>query len=162
MDSDNLKQSTESNKNEEQVAEQNRHKLDEAIKESNEVLIKCSTSLTAFPDTLTVDRAKLTIVKRNFLSSAELVSMRIEDILNVTASVGPFFGVVDISSRVVNANQLSVGKFSRDDALKIKRVAQGYAIALQREIDCNSLSSRELVSRLYELGEDDHDEESLI
>lgn len=137
--------------------EESREELQEAIRGSNEVLATATTTLTLFPDTLTVDRAKLTVTKRTFFSTAEVMSMRIEDVLNVTATVGPFFGSVKIVSRVLNTEKpYAVGRFWRRDAIRLKRITQGYIIALQRGIDCGSLPTRELAAMLDKLGEDDH------
>lgn len=137
--------------------EESRQELQEAIKGSNEVLAAASTVLTLFPDTLTIDRAKLTVTKRTFFSSAEVVSMRIEDVLNVTATVGPLLGSVKIVSRVLNTEKpYTIGRFWRRDAVRLKRITQGYVIALQRNIDCSALPVRELASMLDHLGEDTH------
>ena len=137
--------------------EESRQELREAIKGSNQVLATASTVLTPFPDTLTIDRAKLTVTKRRFFGSAEVVSMRIEDVLNVTATVGPLLGTVKIVSRVLNTEKpYVIGRFWRRDALRLKRITQGYVIALQRNIDCSSLSARELATMLDRLGEDEH------
>lgn len=138
-------------------AEESKQELKDAIRGSNEVLATATTTLTAFPDTLTVDRAKLTIAKRTFFRSAEVMSMRIEDILNVTTTVGPVFGNIKIISRVMNHDQdATVGRFWRKDAQRLKRITQGYIIARQRNIDCSSLGTEELASMLDKLGQDDH------
>jgi hypothetical protein len=136
--------------------QQTRQELREAIVGSNEVLVTARTTLALFPDTLVLDRAKLTVVKRSFFSSAELMSLRIEDVSNVTATIGPFLGVVQVTSRVMNTGPYEIGKFWRHDALRIKRITQGYVIALQRNIDCSALPTNELVYMLDKLGEDDH------
>jgi len=129
--------------------------LQQAIVGSNTVLAKADTTLTLFPDTLCVDRAKVTLSKRLFFRAAEVVSMRIEDILNVTATLGPFFGTIKIVSRVMNDEEpITVGKFWRTDAIRLKRIIQGYVIALQRNIDCSVLPTKELADQLYQLGED--------
>jgi len=142
--------------------EETREELKEAIKGSNDVLVSASTVLTVFPDTITLDRAKLTIFRRTFLKSGQVMSMRVEDLLNVTAAVGPFFGSVKIISRVLNAEKPHrVGHFWRDDAIRVKRITQGYIIALQRKIDCSSLDTDELVKLLEQLGEDDHTESAM-
>ena len=139
------------------TSEESKQELKDAIKGSNEVLATATTTLTLFPDTLTVDRAKLTIAKRSFFRTAEIMSMRIEDILNVTTTVGPLFGNIKIISRVMNRDQdATVGRFWRKDAQRLKRITQGYVIALQRNIDCSSLGTRELASMLDKLGQDDH------
>ena len=135
--------------------EETEKELQQAIVGSNTVLAKADTTMTLFPDTLCVDRAKVTLSKRLFFRAAEVVSMRIEDILNVTATVGPFFGTVKIVSRVLNDEKpIEVGKFWRADAVRLKRVIQGYVIALQRNIDCSVLPTKELADKLYQLGED--------
>lgn len=140
------------------TAQESVAELRQAIKGSNQILTTATTvfPLTLFPDTLTVDRAKLTITKRRFLWSAEVMSIQIEDILNVTATVGPFFGNIKISSRIPTAAPYFVHNFWRNDALRIKRITQGYIIARQQGIDCSSLSTQELAAMLDKLGEDDH------
>lgn len=137
--------------------QESKQELREAIKGSNQVLVTATSALSLFPDTLTVDRAKLTITKRTFFRTAEVMSMRIEDILNVTATVGPFLGTVKIVSRVLNSEQAyTVGPFWRRDAVRAKRITQGYIIALQRGIDCSALGTRELADMLDKLGQDTH------
>ncbi len=137
--------------------EESKEELKAAIQGSNEVLATATTVLTLIPDTFTVDRAKLTVAKRTFFRTAEVMSMRIEDVLNVTSTVGPLFGTVKIVSRVLNNEQsTTIGRFWRSDAMRLKRITQGYIIALQRDIDCSSLGTKELAQMLDELGQDDH------
>jgi len=137
--------------------EEAKQELTEAVEGSNQVLARANTLLTLFPDTMIVDRAKVTIIKRNFFRMAEIMSMRIEDVLNATCTVGPVFGTVSIMSRVMNEDQsTSIGKFWRSDAKQLKRVIQGYVIALQRGIDCTNLATEELATLLERLGADNH------
>lgn len=137
--------------------DESRHELRQAIRGSNEVLAKATTVLVLFPDNLSVDRAKVTVTKRSFIRSAEVMSIRVEDILNVTATVGPIFGSVKIISRVMNNERpYRIGIFWRSDALRMKRIIQGYVIALQRKIDCSNLPAKELADMLDRLGEDAH------
>ncbi len=44
--------------------------------------------------------------------------------------------------------------FWRKDALRFAMIAQGYVIALQRQIDMSALSSRDLVETLTKIGKD--------
>jgi len=139
------------------TAEESRQELQEVIEGSNQVLFKASTVLAIFPDTMTVDRAKVTITKREFFRTADVMSMRIEDVLNATCTVGPVFGSVSIVSRVMNSDQTStIGRFWRADAKRLKRIVQGYVIALQRSIDCSKLGTAELALMLERLGADNH------
>jgi hypothetical protein len=138
-------------------AEKSRAELHEAIEGSNQVLASATTVLAIFPDTMIVDRAKVTIIKRQFFRMAEVMSIRIEDVLNATSTVGPFLGTVSITSRVLNDEQTaSIGKFWRSDAKRLKRVLQGYVIALERGIDCSQLETEELSVMLEKLGADNH------
>lgn len=139
---------------------QTKQELQQAIQGAHEVLCTATTlfPFTLFQDTITLDRAKLTVTRRTFVGMAEVMSIRIEDILNVTATIGPILGGVKIVSRVFNVEKpYEINRFKRQDALLIKRVTQGYVIALQRNIDCSSLPVHELAAMLEQLGTDAHD-----
>ena len=106
-----------------------------------------------FPDTIVIDRTKLAVTRRAFFRTAEVMSIRIEDVLNVTADVGPLFGTIKISTRFFNSEKpYTVSYFWRNDALRIQRVMQGYIIATQKNIDCSELSTPELSGLLDDLG----------
>lgn len=136
-------------------AKEQAKKLSEVVKRSHEVLASAQTvfPFTLFPDTVTVDREKLTITRRMFFKVAESMSIRIEDILNVTADVGPIFGSLKISTRFFDPHKpYDVKYLWREDAVKLKAVVQGYIIALQKQIDCSSLSTNQLAKMLSDLG----------
>lgn len=129
--------------------------LVQAIGDSHDILVRAQTvfPMTLFPDTLTVDRSKITITKRDFLQAAEVLSIRIEDVLNITATVRPVFGSIKITTRYFSPDKpYTIDHFWRADALKIKRIVQGYLIARQKDIDCTTLSTAELAKTLDELG----------
>lgn len=139
--------------------EQSRAELAKAIHDSEEVMAEATTvfPLTLFPDTITLDRTKVTVTKRSFFQMAETQSFRVEDILSASCSVGPFFGTVMIISRVTNKDQeITVGPFKRSEAETMKRIIHGYVITKQRGIDTAQLSTKELVDMLCRLGRDYH------
>jgi hypothetical protein len=139
--------------------EEVRDELQQAIHDSHEIIVSADTvfPFTLFRDTVTIDRAKLTIIQRSFFNVAKVMSIRIEDILNVTANVGPLFGSLHIVSRVLNSDKpFDINFLWRADALKMKRIMQGHIIAMQKEIDVSSLDTPELANMLERLGEDDH------
>jgi len=137
-------------------AETARQGIQQAIEVANEVLAEATTALALFPDSVCVDRAKVTITKRTFFRAAEITSIRIEDMLNVACSVGPFLATITMVARVMNSDQTNiVGSFWRHDAEHFKDVTQGYIIALQRNIDCSALETTELIQMLEKLGSDD-------
>ncbi len=144
-----------------QQVKEAKKELTEAIRGSHQILISASTvfPFTLFPDTVTIDRAKLTITHRTFFQVSEVMSIRIEDILNVTAQTGPLFGSLHIVSRIMSPDKpYHINFLWRDDALKLKRIMQGYIIAMQNNIDCTPLNSKELSKLLNQLGKDDHPE----
>ena len=127
---------------------------DVAIK-AHDVLFTANTvfPLVLFPDTLTIDREKITIVHRAFFRIAKITSVQIKDVLNVEADIGPFFGSVHFVSRYFINNPQSINYLRRADAVKIQRLLQGYIIAEQKEIDTSKIPKDELRVLLDDLGQ---------
>lgn len=134
--------------------QQARQELTDAIGGAHEVLVSATTvfPFTLFPDTLTVDRTNLTVTRRSFFKVAEVMTIRIQDVLNVTGYVGPFFGSVHITTRFFVYKPYEVNFFWREDAMKVQRIMQGYIIAKQNDIDTSVLTTKELAGMLDELG----------
>lgn len=131
--------------------------LKKIVKLSHEVLMTANTvfPITLFPDTVTVDRTKITITRRDFFWSADVLSIRIEDVLNVSATVGPLFGSLTIASRVMSTtDHFVIRHLWRNDAIRLKHIIQGYVIAQHNKIDTAHLNTKELVDTLIELGHD--------
>jgi len=131
--------------------------LRKKVQRSHQVLaiVRAVFPLSLFPDSIVVDRTKVTIIHRTFFWSAETISFQIEDILNVSASVGPFFGSLTIASRVMSTeDHFRVDHLWRRDAIALKHIIQGYVIAKHSGMDTEHLSRNELVATLGELGID--------
>lgn len=127
------------------------------VERSHEVLAQATTifPFKLFPDTVIVDRTKVTIIKRNFFWSEDVVSIRIEDVLNAKSGVDLFFGSLNVSSRVMNSTDHYLIKFLwKRDAMHLKHLIQGYVIAQHNDIDVSHLSRDELIKTLCELGDD--------
>lgn len=130
-------------------------KLEEVVRRSSEVLARANTvfPLTIFPDTVVVDRTKVTIIRRDFFWSSDTISFRIEDVLNVSATVGPFFGSLTIASRVMSTtDHFQIRHLWRSDAVRLKHLIQGYVIAQHNRIDIAELPREELIETLTSLG----------
>lgn len=131
--------------------------LKKLVRRSHEVLVSAHTvfPLTLFPHSIVMDRTKITITKRNFFWSSSVVSVRAEDILNVSCDVGPLFGSVTVASRVMNSiDHFEVNYLWRQDATYLKHIIQGYVFALQNSVDMSQLSRKQLLEMLAELGHD--------
>lgn len=136
----------------------NKESLNEIVEKSHQFLAGAQSvilPMNPFPDTVVVDRTKITITKRSFFWSADVITVRIEDVLNVASSTGPFFGSLTISSRVMNStDHYEVNYLWRSDAAYLKQVIQGYMIAQHNKIVTSHLDKEQLVKTLLELGRD--------
>lgn len=136
---------------------QSRQNLRRIVRQSQEIVAGANTvfPVTLFPDTIVIDRVKVTITRRTFFWSEEVTSVRIQDILDVSASIGPLFGSLTIAIRVVGAvNYFQVNYFWRKDVMRLKRIIQGYVIAKRNKMDLAHLGARELRWTLEGLGQD--------
>jgi hypothetical protein len=127
------------------------------VKKSHQVLASVRTvfPVTLFPNSIVLDRSKITIIERNFFWSAKAVSIQVEDVLNVSNSVGPIFGSLTIASRVMSSvDHFQINYLWRGDAIFLKHIIQGYVIAKHSKIDTSNLSRAEMIETLSELGLD--------
>jgi len=128
------------------------------VAQSQEILAGAKTVIlpyNLFPDTVTVDRMKVTIDIWRSLWSHEVVTLRIEDILNVSAHIGLLFGSLTISTRIMNStDHFEINGFWNKDAKRLKHIIQGYMIALHQGVDVSELSTDRLARKLSELGDD--------
>jgi hypothetical protein len=122
---------------------------------SQDLLYKAETvfPFILFPDTVTIDREKLTIVNRTFFRVAKINSIQISDIQSIEVDVGPFFGSIHISSKYFVNNPRSVKFLTRTDAVNIQRLVQGMIITTTKEIESSSVDKEKLVDVLTSLGD---------
>ncbi|MBP9667568.1 hypothetical protein KBD87_02075 [Candidatus Saccharibacteria bacterium] len=125
---------------------------------SHQILAAAQTVIlpvNLFPDSIVVDRTKVTITKRAFFWSAQVITVRIEDVLNITTNTGPLFGSLTVSSRVMNStDHYEINYLWRKDAIYLKEIIQGYVICQHNKIETAHLSRQELVDTLLEIGKD--------
>jgi hypothetical protein len=142
-----------------QYQDQQRQLLASVVSGSQEVLYEAKTvfPFTLFVGSIVVDREKMTLTHRSFFKMGDVTAIRIEDILNVVANVGPFFGSVKVTIRMSNESQptAEMHYLTRKDALNIQRIAHGYSIARQQGVDTASLPKEQLVDMLLALGNGD-------
>lgn len=149
--------SKEEKENDEKVA--GKRDLDEAVRQSNEVLAEATSvfPFTLFPDTMTVDRTKLTITQRTFFLSSKVMTIHIEDVLNLSVQTGPLFGSLTIAIKgLTSEDHFSMNYFWRKDAIHLKHIIQGHTIARRDKIDYKSMEKQQLIDTLIKLGKDSH------
>jgi hypothetical protein len=138
-----------------------RQQLNQIVNDSQDILVSIRTvfPFDLFPDVITVDRTQVTITHRRFFAMGGVTSIRIADILNVTADVGPFFGMLKISTRYFDPDRpYAVRWLWRDDALRLKSIIIGLVVATKEAIDASSVASSELVVKAAEVGGSTTDE----
>lgn len=129
--------------------------LDEVVSDSQDILISVRTAFPfdIFPDSVAVDRTQVTITHRTFFWMGGITSIRIQDILNVTVNVGPFFGLLRVSTRFFDPDRpYEVRMLWRSDALRLKSVINGLVVAYKESVDASRVGSVELLDKAAELG----------
>lgn len=134
-----------------------KQELVKAVGSAHEILCHARSvfPFMLFPDEITIDREQVSITHRNFFKVGEVNSIRVADILNVEANVGPFFGSLQISTRFFTSEKqpYRMKWLSRDDAMRVKRILHGYLVAIKKNIDVSALSTEELAAMLDQLGQ---------
>lgn len=131
--------------------------LKKMVRRSHEVLGHATTvfPITLFPDTITVDRTKVTITKREFFWTSNTISFQVEDILNVSYAIGPLLGSLTVASRVMSTvDHFTINNLWRGDAIFLKHLIQGHIIAKQNKLETDSLTREEMVRTLCDIGRD--------
>jgi hypothetical protein len=144
-----------------QPSVQARRQLNQIVNDSQDILVSVKTAFPfdLFPDSISVDRTQVTITHRRFFAMGGVTSIRIPDILNVTADVGPFFGMLRISTRYFDPDRpYEVRWLWRDDALRLKTIIIGLVVAIKEAVDASSVASNELVAKAAEVGGSTTDE----
>ena len=114
---------------------------------------------TVFPfvmiaDTLKVDRRKLTICHNEFFRTSHTASIRLKDLRNVQADIGPLFGSITLTSQHFLNNTQTIKYLKRGDIVKAQRLLQGFMIAHEAHIDTDAIEHVELKSLLNKLGQE--------
>ena len=128
-------------------------KLIKVADTASEVLLKVDSvfPLMLFPDTLSVDRQKLTITHRSFFNT-QITNVQICDIQIIEADVGPFFGSLRITSTQFSGTVYKIHFLTRNDVIRAQRLLQGFVVAKEKDIDCSSIGRIKLTSLINDLG----------
>lgn len=129
-------------------------KLIELTEKSHDVLFTADTvfPFTLFPDTITLDREKLTLVDRFFFRTAKVITVPISSMISADANVGPFFGSIHMTSKYFIDNTHLVKFLWRQDAEEVHRLLQGFIIAHEKDIDVSGIDKEDLKVLLRDLG----------
>lgn len=136
--------------------QQQSHELQKAVDFAQDILLKAESTFpfVLFPDTITISRMKVTLTHRSFFRTAEVISLQMNDILNVEADVGPFFGSLSIFTRIYGTEPLRITFLSRKSTIDAQRIIEGFMIAKDKDIETSEIKTPELIQLLLQLGSD--------
>jgi len=114
---------------------------------------------TVFPfvliaDTLKIDRQKLTVVHNTLLGASQTASIRLKDLRNVQADIGPLFGSITLTSQHFLNNTQTIKFLKRKDIIEAQRLLQGFMIAHEAQVDTDNIEHNELKSLMNKLGQE--------
>lgn len=130
-------------------------KLIDVTEKAHDVLFEAETvfPFTLFPDTITLDKEKLSVASRSFFRTAKIITVPLTSLISAEASVGPFFGSVQMTSKYFVNSSHSVHFLWRNDATQIHRLLQGFIIAQEKGIDVSDIDTEDLRTLLHDLGQ---------
>lgn len=130
-------------------------RLIDITEKAQDVLFKADTvfPFTVFPDTISLDREKLTVVTRTFFKVAKIINVPVSSISSAEVDVGPFFGSLHMASKYFVQNTYSVNFLTRADALNLQHMLQGFIIAQQKKVDLTDIEKNDLLVLLKDLGQ---------
>lgn len=127
--------------------------VDNLVKKSNRILVSISSHafpVDFFPNTLVVEEGRVTIVKREFLSS-EVHSVDIRNIANVLINTTFFFSQLVIISKTFEENEIKIRNLRTNEAIFVRRMIEGLRTLESKQINTSAYSTQELISKLKEL-----------
>lgn len=128
--------------------------LQRAIHNTNEIIAEISLPLVVAGNKLILTRQKLIYETRTVFGRTSVKTLTIDQITNVTASIGPLFGIIYFS-HTANDFPPQAGIFWRADVIRMKRIIDGYVLAFQQRINTEGVAVSDLIPMLIKLGTDD-------
>lgn len=149
------------NKKEPSLISRPNERMEEEITKLKEIVQKTQSTLIAaravfpldlFPDSITIDRKKITITHRRFFSLKQTVSVQHTDVTNVQAAIGPIFGSLVITSEHFINNTQTIHYLWKRDVIAIQELIQGMITAHREGVEMDDIDNKELVKLLTNLG----------
>lgn len=139
----------------------NKQKL-ENIMDRHDIELLRATSLfpfQLFPDTITIDTTKITIVEKTMFATEAIHSCTLKDLSDVEVQTAFFMGTVYIrympqsnSPGMNEPKEIKITALSREDAMKAKKILRGVLVAKAEKINIASLTPEELKAILEKFG----------
>ncbi|HVT01597.1 MAG TPA: hypothetical protein VHE53_05235 [Patescibacteria group bacterium] len=135
-------------------SEETKKVLSTLIHTTCEPIFKTKTvfPFTLFPDEVIVDREKISIVTKVFFSSERIQSVMFNNISDLYVDTNLFFGALKIIDKYFVQNVVTVRYLPKEDAVKIRKIIQGFIVVQKEEIDVSRVPDKELLPYIEEIG----------
>jgi hypothetical protein len=137
-------------------------KLQSLTKHCDKVLLKIKTvfPFDLFPDTVTIDENKISVISSSFFASESVTTILLKEVTDVIVETSIFFAklVFTYSHHPMKPMTTSVTFLKKKDALEAKRIIQGMLVLRRGEnVDLSNTHPEKILSQIEELGEDHGD-----
>lgn len=135
-------------------AEDEKEKIDSLVEMAQQTLYRVESvfPFDLFPDEIRIDENKVSIVRRNFFFTEDVVSILIKDIRTIMLSTSVFFASLKFDIRGYEENPEPVEYLPKNQAIRARRIILGLLASEKREIDVSKIDRDELVIKMEEVG----------
>lgn len=133
------------------------NKVESISARSNNVLMKIKAvfPFDFFPNTITIDANKITIVDKTFFASESVISILLEEITDVTVESNFFLGriIITYSHHPLKPETYAIPSLRKKEALRAKDIIQGLLVLrISEGIDLSKLKPDEITKQLENIG----------
>ena len=123
----------------------------DSIQKQDEILLSHKLPFDFFPDSITIEEGRLTVITRNFFFNSRVHSIDIKDVSNIFINMAPLFAQLVIVSKTFIQNEIKIKCLRKKEAIFARRVIEGLRIFADKEIDTSNYTKEELINKLGEL-----------
>ncbi len=136
----------------EKTQEKSKQKLDDLVNNSHKVVMRVKNvfPFVLFPDELIIDANKVDIIYNQFFSTAQVRTVLVKDIADVTVETALFFATLRIIDK--SKEEYAISFLKIDDAVKARRILQGILLSITAGIDLTSIDKEEIQTKVEEIG----------
>lgn len=129
-------------------------KFEAVLGGSKRVLLKTSSifPFDLFPDEITIDETKVSIVYHEFFFSDEVHSITIDMIKDIDVETGPLFATLKIVPDGYPGRPMELRFLKKKDAIKARQIIQGLIIARKHGIDPTKIQSEDFLEKIELMG----------
>lgn len=129
-------------------------KLDELASIDNQALFtaKGIFPFDLFPDSIYIDRNKISVHKHFFFFTKQLQSIMIRDTLTIVVEENLLFASLKIVDKVFPQDTIQVRFLTKSDAKKVRWIVEALIVGLNENIDFTRIPNQDLIPKLLEIG----------